>query len=118
MFDLAGLPMHEIASTNDLAPEGLPDSLVPETHSQNPHSASHAPNEFNADACFARRTRTGRDHEPLRPHLFDVAERNLIIPPHLDLGTQFSEILHQVVGERIVVVEDENHKNGSYINRS
>src|SRR5262249_4949341 len=99
MFDLAGLPMHEIASANDAAPEGLPDCLVPETHSQNRHSASHAPNEFNADARFARRTRTGGHHEPLGPHLFDVADRNLIIPPNLDLGAQFAEILHQVVGE-------------------
>ena len=53
---------------------------------------------------------TGREKNPFRAHGFHLGGRYLVIPAHLDLGTQFAQILDQVIGKRIVVVEDENHK--------
>jgi hypothetical protein len=35
----------------------------------------------------------------------------LVIAPHLDLSAEFPEILNQVVGKGIVVVENENHRD-------
>ena len=57
-----------------------------------------------------RRAWAGRDDDLFRPHRFDFLDRDLIVAPHFHIGAQFSEILDQVVGERIVVVEDENQE--------
>ena len=51
----------------------------------------------------------GRDHDLLRRHRLDLAERHLVVAAHAHVGAQLAEILHEVVGERIVVVDDENH---------
>jgi hypothetical protein len=34
----------------------------------------------------------------------------LIVATYLDLGTEFAKILNQVIGKRIVVVENEDHR--------
>ena len=51
------------------------------------------------------------------------SQRDLIVAAHFNLRPQFADVLDQVVGEGIVVVEDENqcqallnislHRNGS-----
>jgi hypothetical protein len=38
-----------------------------------------------------------------------LVERDLIVAPHLQFHLQLAEILHEVVGERIVIVYDQNH---------
>ena len=45
----------------------------------------------------------------LRPHRLYLIHRDLIIPAHNHFRPQLAQILHQVVGERIVIVEDKNH---------
>ena len=39
--------------------------------------------------------------------------RDLVVAAHHDLFAQFAQVLHQVVGERVVVVENEDHGSGS-----
>jgi hypothetical protein len=34
----------------------------------------------------------------------------LIVATHLDFGAEFPKILNQVIGKRIVVVENEDHR--------
>src|SRR5581483_4425439 len=38
-----------------------------------------------------------------------VRDAHGIVPPNLDFLAQLSQILDQVVGERVVIIEDENH---------
>jgi hypothetical protein len=42
-------------------------------------------------------------------HRLDVSHGDLVVAAHLDLRPKFPEILNQVVGKRIVVVENEDH---------
>jgi hypothetical protein len=44
-----------------------------------------------------------------RVHRIDVGNRDLIVAAHFDLSPEFPEILNQVVSERIVIVENEDH---------
>ena len=67
-----------------------------------------------ADASLSRRTRAGRDHDPLRSHRLNIRDRDLVVAPNLNLRAEFSQVLHQVVGKRIVVVENKDHKGPSY----
>ncbi len=40
---------------------------------------------------------------------FNLFHRQLVVAAHHDLRAQFAQVLDQVVGERIVVVEDKDH---------
>ena len=64
--------------------------------------------QFNADAGLVRSAWPRRHDDPLRPHRFDFFNSDLIVAANLDLCSQFSDVLNQVVGKRIVIVEDEN----------
>src|SRR4030081_1642425 len=64
-----------------------------------------------------RRAWTGRDHDALRPHRFRLGYRNLIVAANLDLRSQFAEILDQVIGKRIVVIEYEDQASSPSSNR-
>src|SRR5438093_2906763 len=66
-------------------------------------------NELHADASVLRRARTRRNHDPLGRHTLNFAHLYLVIPPHNHLRAQLPQVLHQVVGKRIVVIEDKNH---------
>ena len=36
-------------------------------------------------------------------------QRDLVVALHLQFHVQLAELLHEVVGERIVIVDDQNH---------
>ena len=42
---------------------------------------------------------------------FNLFWRHLVVTPHHDLRAQFPKVLDEVVGKRIVIVEDEDHLN-------
>src|SRR5258708_8566493 len=67
--------------------------------------------QINADARVLRRTRARRDHDAFRLHGFDFVNRDLVVAADFDLCSEFPEILNQVVGKRIVIVENEDHRN-------
>ena len=93
-----------------LPPNAAPDRLMSQANPQQRHLARKMADQLDADSGFLRRARAGREHDPFRVHRLHLGGRHLVIAAHLDLRTQFAQILHQVVGERIVIVEDENHK--------
>ena len=39
------------------------------------------------------------------PECIDVLYRDLVIPKYLNVFTDFPQVLHEVVGERIVIIE-------------
>jgi len=43
-----------------------------------------------------------------RPHVLNVLRRDLVVPAHFNLLSQLAQILDQVVGKRIVIVENKN----------
>ena len=42
-------------------------------------------------------------------HGLDLADRDLVVPADDYVRTQFAQVLHQVIGKGVVVVEDEDH---------
>jgi hypothetical protein len=43
--------------------------------------------------------------------LHDAGNVDLVVAQHLHLGTQFSQVLHQVEGEAVVVVDHQYHES-------
>src|SRR6266700_5579528 len=107
---LAGFAVHEIRRTYDLASERGPEGLVAEAHSQDRQFAGEVPKNIHADPGFLGCARARGNKNARGSNRLNVAHRNLVVPANHHLGTQFTQILNEVIGERVVVVEDENHK--------
>jgi hypothetical protein len=43
-------------------------------------------------------------------HRLDLADGHFVVAANLNLGAQFAKILDEVISERIVVIEDEDHR--------
>jgi hypothetical protein len=65
--------------------------------------------ERNQDAGLARRAGAGREQDALGLAAPRPLHGQLVVAIDLDLRAQLSQVLDKVVGERIVVVEDEDH---------
>src|SRR4051812_16469661 len=100
VMNAAGLAVHQLWRANHACAKGIADGLVPETHAQQRHFASEAPDHLHADTGLLRNARTWRDHDALRLHRRDFIERDLIVAAHFQLFTKLAEKLSQVVGER------------------
>jgi hypothetical protein len=55
------------------------------------------------------RAGTGREKDRLRIHPFDLRDGDLVVAVHGHLGPELAQVLDQVVGERIVIVDHQNH---------
>src|SRR5262245_20362532 len=101
--------MHDGVGAHYLSAKCLPNRLMSEADTQDWHLARKMLDQLNADARILRCARSGRDHDPLRAKLLDLLDGGLIVAAHHHLLTCFSDVLHQVEGERVVVVEDKHH---------
>lgn len=109
-----GLPVHEPVGPDDIAAEHFADALVPEADAEERNRGSEGPDDISADSGLGRGAGSGRDTNPLGRLLANLIERDAVVPMHFHRGPQLSEILDEVVGERIVVVDDEEHAARMY----
>jgi len=109
MRDRAGLTVHQVRSTNHFPSESRANGLMSQANPKDRNSACEVADQIDADASVLRRAWTGRDDDSFRVHRIDVGNRDLIVAAHFDLSPEFPEILNQVVSERIVIVENEDH---------
>src|SRR5271165_2904354 len=98
-----------MSGADDLASKGFADRLMSQADAENGNSAREMADQVDADARLMGSAGAGGDDDPFRVHLFDLVHRNLIVAADLNLGAHFAYVLDQVVSERIVIVEDENH---------
>ncbi len=112
MVDGAGFSMHQSVGSNHLAAKCLSDRLMAQTDAQDrrsPRRTGHVLYQRNQNSGIMGRARARRQHNPLRVQGFDLFRRQLVVAANHNLRAQFAQVLHEVVSERIVVVEDENH---------
>jgi hypothetical protein len=48
---------------------------------------------------------SGGDHDTFGLQRLDLGNRQFIVADHLDIGTQFTQVLHHVVGKGVVVID-------------
>ena len=60
-------------------------------------------------ASFGR-ARAGRDDDFFRPERLDFVERDFVVAKDFHVGAELAQIVIQVVGERIVIVDQQNHR--------
>jgi len=110
MPNRGGFAVHHPVIDYYLGAKSMADALMPQTNTKNGYSlGSKCLDDVVGKTGFAGRTRPGRHENALRLQRSNRVERNLIIPPHLQLHAQFAQILHEVVGKRIIIVDNEHH---------
>ena len=109
MRDERRLAVHRISGANDVAAEGGADALVPEAHAEDRRGGTEAANDFRGDTGFGWRARSRRDEDVARCKGGDFVQRHLVAPADDGFLTQLAHVACEVVDERVVVVEDENH---------
>ena len=116
VLNLAGFAVHQVLRANHLAAKSCANRLVSETDAEQRHIvlvlvlAREMADQFDADAGFLRSTGSGGNDDALRVHRLDLADGHFVVAANLNLGAQFAKVLDEVIGERIVVIEDEDHR--------
>src|SRR5207244_11774264 len=86
------------------------DRLVHEAYAQDRRPPGEVADQLRRDPRLLRRTRPGRDDDPLRPQRLHLRHADLVVPPHLHRRPQLAQVLVEVVGERVVVIEQQDHR--------
>src|SRR5690606_34670942 len=104
-----GLAMHQPAARHAAA-EMLADRLVPQADPEQGLAGIGAGgDEVEADPRLVGRAGPRRDQEALRAARQRLPRRDCVIAYDIDLSTQFHQVMDQVEGEAVVVVDDEDH---------
>jgi hypothetical protein len=110
MVDAAGFAVHDFRRSNHAPSKRKADGLMAETHTENWNHTGEAANHVHADTGVLRSAWTRRNYDALRLLLGNLLERDLVVAMHFQFLAQLAEELREVIGERIVVVEEKNHR--------
>ncbi len=108
-FDLAYLAVHDGLRANDAATECLADRLMAEAHAENRIFARELAQHVQRDARVLWIARSRRQADPLWTELRDFVERDFVVAISPYVFAEFAEVLDQVIGERVVVVDHQQH---------
>src|SRR3989442_947130 len=105
----ARLAVHEACGAHHFAAERLPDRLMAQTDAEGRPFARGGGDQGDGEARLVRRARAGREHRRGGLEAEHVRHAEGVVAVHYRLLPQLAEVLHQVVREGVVVVEDEEH---------
>ena len=101
--------MHESWRADDIATIHLADALVSEADAQNRGCRSKVFDHGAGDTGFVRRAGARRNTDARGLERLDFLQGHDIVANDFHFCTELAKVLHEVVGEGIVVVDDEQH---------
>ena len=108
MADRARLAVDERLRPRHLATESLDDRLVAEADPERRRRRAEDEDQLDRDAGVDRPPWARRDDEAVGSELARLGDGQVVAAPDDDLGAQLLEQVDEVVGERVVVVDDED----------
>ena len=110
MLHFARLAMHQALRAHHFAAKGFADGLMSQAYTEDRGLARHVTDQRNQDPRFARRTGPRRQQDALRLQRFNLFDGELVVAADQHVRPKLAQVLNQVVGEGIVVIEDKNHR--------
>ena len=101
--------MHQRWRPVDPSAERGADSLVSQADTQDRHTLCKHANGLDGNARVFGTPGSRRDDDAVWCQGHNLLDPDLIVPSDDRVGAQLAQILRQVVGKRIVVVDDEKH---------
>ena len=105
----AGLAMHDPSCPHDLTTKGFTNGLMPQTNPQNRNTTCKGFNSLNRNTRLTWSTWTRGDEKTIRVQTTDKLNVYLVISKHLHLLTKPTNGLDNIIGKRIVIIDDYNH---------
>ncbi len=97
------------------AAEGLRERLVPEADAERGDPRlGEAAHDLERDAGLVRRARAGRDDDAVGRAFEQLVDAGLVVAHDVELRPELAEVLDEVVGERVVVVDHQHALHGAH----
>src|SRR5690242_9527854 len=120
MGDRRRLAMHRLRRANHPPAKDLADTLMPQAHTERWDALPQLADDRIGDAGLTWGAGARRDDDMRRREPLGLLHRAFVVPPHQHLRAKLREILVQVVGEAVVVIDEQQHHFapfGSYLAR-
>ena len=112
------LAMHEVICADDFTSKNLTDGLVAEADAKDGGGLlgvlAKLADDIAADASLVRRAGARGDTNALGGEFADFVDAHGIIAHHLHCRPKLAEVLDEVVGEGVVVIDNEEHLNSEF----
>src|SRR6185369_8572977 len=109
MRQRARFAMYGAGGPDDLAAKRFANRLVPEADAEDRDLSCEAAYRRNRNSGIGGSTRPGRDHDSTAFTFINFIQCDRVVAEDLRIGSELAEVLHEVVGERIEVVDDQQH---------
>src|SRR5262249_11338239 len=109
VLHLGKLAVHRRPGADHVAPERLADRLMAEADPEDRNGWRRLGNEVETDAGLHGRARAGRQHDRVRRRRNDRIHRDLVVAVHASRGPKLTQIVDEVEGETVVVVDEDDH---------
>src|SRR3569623_87101 len=110
MMDRRGLAVHHLPRAHHLAAEGLTDGLVTEPHAEQRNFPRKLADDLERYARLVGCARARRNDDVIGLEPCDRVDTNLIVAIHAHVFAELGQVLHEVVGEGVVIIDHERHK--------
>lgn len=105
--------MHRPLGTDDPSTEGLSNTLMPQTDSEDGNLSSHLQDGLHGETCLFGSAGSWRDDEKFGLFFFKGLKIDQVVSIDLANLTQFTKVLNQVIGEGIIVIDQKDHRSPS-----
>ena len=108
--DFGNAAVHDLLGGDDLRPESLADALMAQTDAQHGNAlCGGLADQFGHDPGAGGTAGAGGKDDGFGVHGEDLVGSDFPVALDDDVGFQRVEQMHEIIGERVVVVENENH---------
>src|SRR5262249_2378619 len=109
--NLARLAVHQRGSPHNLSSKNFADGLVSQAHAEHWYGFMKVLNDVLGNPGVRRDTRSRRNHDMRWVLPFDFFQCDFVITEDPQLGAQLAQILNEVVGEGVVVIDHHDHSS-------
>src|SRR3989304_4632678 len=108
--DFGELAVHDRRRADDSAAEGGADGLMAEANPKDGNMGAEAFDGVAGDARFFGGAGAGGYNDLLGPQRLDLIQSDFIVAKDPDVGAELAQVVIEVVGEGVLVVDEQNHR--------